>query len=289
MGQAPFSRRSSSINLQADRRRSTRLDLAVPIVISGRDSAGKLYREETETFSVSFHGAKFKTRQQVLIGMQLTVENLLAGEAEKAICVRVSEPEPGQDKHDMAIQFLHPRNIWGVKNPPPDWQAPGGVTTALPELPTAYVSAPPKPGAATSAPVPEPGFEQRANELAESVLELLRRQAAGVLRDSLKEFEEHLKVLEAGAEARIIQQSEKAVAVAGARTRQQTDKAVEETELSLGKMRRELMDQLAARTERTLAEMEQTLRSRIAEFFSPFLKSPATTQAETKSANEIRK
>ena len=258
MSQGPFAKRSASVSAPPNRRRSTRFAFVAPLIISGRDATNQPFREETETILVSFHGASLKTRNQILNGMHLTVENLLEGVAEQAICVSVAEPEPGQDHHEIAIQLLKPRNVWGVKNPPADWQIAAEVSkqilasTAGRGVTDAGVREAPARRDAAVAQSSE--IDQRSAELAESVLQLLRRQAAGILRESLKDFEDRLKALESGAEARFIQHSEKAIAVA---------------EASLTRLRRELLEQLTAQTERAVASAEENLRTRIAELSSP--------------------
>jgi len=265
MGQSPFAKRSAPSDTPTERRQSTRIDLAVPIVISGRDASGQPFREATETISVSFHGASLKTRKQILIGMQLTVENLVGGSVGKSICVRVFEAAPGQDLHAIAVQLLVPSNMWGVKDPPADWKSAADV------IQQAAPAAKPRPPAAVAASSSD--LEQRSADLAESVLQLLRGQAAGILRESLKEFEERLKFLESGAEARIIQQAEKAIANADSRLSSNAEKSLADAEISLAKLRRDLLEQLKARSERAIVATEVTLREKIAALISAHLKS----------------
>jgi hypothetical protein len=262
MGLGPFAKRTAPSGPPAERRQSTRIDLSLPIVISGRDATGKPFREVTEAFSVSLHGAALKTRKQILLGMQLTVENPAVGAARKAICVRVAEPQPGHDLHAVAIQLLVAENIWGVRNPPTDWKST--VDSAQPATPAPVATPAAKPQAPAPAPTASTELEQRSADLAESVLNLLRGQAAGILRESLKEFEERLQFLERGAEARIIQQAEKAIEDVGARVASGAEKAVADTEIALAGLRRELLEQLTARTERAILSAEVTMREKIA-------------------------
>ncbi|MGD0697517.1 MAG: hypothetical protein ABSB82_22070 [Terriglobia bacterium] len=279
MGQGPFAKRSAPAGPPAERRQSSRLDLVIPIVISGRDAAGQPFREATETLSVSFHGAAIKTRKQIPIGMQLTIENLATGTASKAICVRVGEAKPGQELHAIAAQLLMPANVWGVINPPADWQsAADAIQQAAPAargLPPGATTAAAKtqPPGAPAARMASADLEQRSADLAESVLQLLRGQAAGILRESLKEFEERLKFLESGIEARVIQQAERAIADAGSRVANQAAKSVDDVEIALAGLRRELMEQLTARTERAILSAETAVRERIATLVEEHLKS----------------
>jgi hypothetical protein len=293
MGQGPFAKRSTSVSAPPNRRRSTRFAFVAPIIISGRDATNQPFREDTETFTVSFHGASLKTRNQILNGMHLTVENLLEGVVEEAICVSVAESEPGQDQYLIAIQLLKPRNMWGVKNPPADWQSAAEESrqtlTSTP-APWPTVAAAPEAPVRRDSVVPQSAeMEQRSAELAESVLQLLRRQAAGILRESLKELEVRLKVLESGAEARLIQHSEKAIADAKAQISKKAENAVADAEVSLTKLRRDLLEQLTTRTERAVASAEEKLRERIAELSSPLLEKSPNVHPEKKIFPDAKK
>jgi len=96
MGQLPFVRRPGSPDVDSGRRRSTRVEAAVRVVLAGRDASGRPFREETVTSAVNLHGGRLKTRYQVVVGMQVGIENPRTGAAEKAICVGVEEPAPGE-------------------------------------------------------------------------------------------------------------------------------------------------------------------------------------------------
>lgn len=283
VGQSPFAKSPSTVSAPANRRRSTRIDFVVPIIISGRNASGQTYREATETTAVSAHGAALKTCNRILLGMQLMVENLWDGIAEKAICVRVVESDPGQAVHVIAIQLLHPRNIWGVKDPPADWQFPLGPT----EQPQAAAPTPAGPGMAphlAAAPGTNPAptspaptnldLEQRSSELLESVLALLRRQASGILRESLKDFEDRLKVLETEAEERMARHSGEALAGA---------------EISLKQLRKEMLEQIRAQAEQAVVFAEDSIRERVGELFLPHSKTSHDLPPGKKAGPETEK
>ena len=284
MGQGPFAKRTAPSGPAAERRQSTRVDVRLPVVISGRDATGQPFREVTETLSVSLHGAALKTRKQILLGMQLTVESPAVGAPRKAICVRVAEPQPGQDLHAVAIQLLVPENIWGVSNPPADWISAGNTAQPTATAPVAAPAAKPQ----APAPSASADLEQRSADLAESVLKLLRGQAAGILRESLREFEERLQFLERGVEARIIQQAEKAIEDVGARVASGADKTVADTEIALARLRRELLEQLTARAERAILSAEVTMREKIASAVAEHLK-PADLLSDKKTEVDAKK
>ena len=278
MGQSPFAKRPPLHDSGAGRRRSTRVEFVVPVILAGRDATGQSFREETETSTVNLHGAKLRTRYQVLVGMQVGIENPRYGMAEKAICVQVYESPPGQGAHDIAIQLLKAKNLWGLENPPADWQTVeeelGGQPPAPPRAPAVVKipahAAPPFASVAESSPGPaaQPSLElqfaemeRRSAELMESILQILRRQAAGIISGAVGELERQLKTLVAGAETQLTQRAEKAYA---------------DLESSVGGLRADLAVQLRARTEQIVDSAEEALRSRVADLFPDVLKPPPT-------------
>ena len=122
MGQSPFSKRGNTPLPGAARRRSTRIDYQTPVILSGRDATGQPFREETTTLIVNFHGAKVRTAHPVLVGMLVAVESVRTGQASKAVCVCTYTPTTEQPYPAIAVQLVQPGNIWGVENPPPDWE-----------------------------------------------------------------------------------------------------------------------------------------------------------------------
>lgn len=118
----PFAKRPSSEEAGANNRRSTRVDFSCPLVVTGRNSTGEAFREETKTLTVNLHGCKVTLTQQVLVGMVVTLESRHASSPAKAICVHVWDPPRGEIRHEVAVQLLKPQNIWGLEDPPGDWQ-----------------------------------------------------------------------------------------------------------------------------------------------------------------------
>jgi len=293
MGHGPFAKSSKSASTPTNRRRSTRFAFVAPIVISGRDSTNQPFREETETILVSFHGASLKTRNQILNGMHLSVENLLEGVAEKAICVSVAEPESGEDQHVIAIQLLKPRNVWGVKDPPPDWRSAEEVSrqllASIPGRRATDAGATEAPARRDAVVTQSADLDLRSAELAESVLQLLRRQAAGILRESLKEFEERLKILESGAEARLILHSDRAISDVKTQVSQKAENTIADAEVSLSKLRRDLLKQLTERIERAVVSAEEKLRERITELSSPHIEAAPDANPENKTFPDTHK
>lgn len=253
--QSPFSRHPGGSN----RRRSTRVDLVLPIVLSGRDASGETYREETQTATVNLHGAKVETTRNVLVGMQVSIENPLTGAVEKAVCVRVYESPPGQSTHFIATQLVRPGNIWGIEDPPADWN---DVARSMLGKPTA----PPRPAVATRLETAEPvpampilesqsvTAEQQASNLTESILEVFRQQIQVLAEETFRSFENRLKQLEAESTDRI---------------RDRAKESLNGASSLLDAMREDAASQMATQSAEAVAAAEQEIRARVAEILAP--------------------
>lgn len=126
-------------------RRSTRLSLAVPVTLSGKDSDGKEFNENTRTLTVSKHGGKIATVHQLSLGTEVTVGNRFTGQSAKATIAWLGGGSTPQDPREVAVQLHEPQNLWGVRFPPDDWRETGAeaLDEAIPPSPPAH--APEKP------------------------------------------------------------------------------------------------------------------------------------------------
>jgi hypothetical protein len=229
MGLSPFAKRDTSPLAKSNRRRSSRIDYETPVILSGRDATGQAFREESVTSIVNLHGAKVRTRHQVLVGMLVTVESVKTGKVGKAVCVNTYPAEAGEDFHSIAVQVVQPGNLWGVENPPADWAEVeaelGGRSQAARAAAVPAKSAAPAPTPAPAAPVvPAPAapvnrapvdaqmadFEERASRMIESIMETLRVQANVIGRDFLATYEQRLTALQGEAESRLSERVEHA-------------------------------------------------------------------------------
>ena len=210
----PFSQSSKPQDGGIARRRSTRIDFVTTVLLSGKDATGTPFREYTQTATVNLHGCKVRTSYKIVVGMLVNLECPKAGTSGKGVCIRVWEPSPGVAGHEIAIQLIKPQNLWGVPNPPSDWEIVAksmvqGRTQAEPTVVTnvaATIPAPrpaPSPVAVAPArPAPPAGptadqrlaeLERRATKLVESVLDILRSQAEELTRSSLEEFRQQVE------------------------------------------------------------------------------------------------
>jgi hypothetical protein len=308
MKESPFTVHRGMTPAQLGRRRSTRVECAVPLIVSGRDASGQAFREATQTTTVNLHGARLWLNRPVLVGMQLTLENPPFGKAEKAICVRVEEPsEPGGGAY-VAVQLVKPGNIWGLENPPPDWleieqaerahqlRAMGAGTPAqvtpkvLPEAHSAE-------------------FEQRIARCVDTAVHDLQSRIERILQAAVRDFERQMQSVVAAAEAQLSQRAEEAlsqsasavalfreealadlvreatgkcerrlaglVSAAETRVTERGDRGLTELDAALATFRADLSDELAALREKTVESTEAALRERITAIFSSMVSFPS--------------
>ncbi len=148
----------SAESVGAASRRSTRLAIAIPVTLSGKDAAGNTFKEDTRTIIVNKHGAKIVTVHQMALGAEVEIENRALGLTARAVVVWVGDKRPPRTSFETGIQLFKAENIWGIQFPPEDWQegAPvgaGGKKIEMPAQPQA--ESPPQPAAPPVAP-PKP-------------------------------------------------------------------------------------------------------------------------------------
>jgi len=132
-------------------RRSKRVNLAIPIVLSGTNRSGDEFRESTRTIVVSKHGAKIKTTQVLDAGAIVTIENRSLALAAHARVVRVSAKQSPGVAGEIGVELTQAGNVWGIIFPPEDWETgphqgleigEEGVTPQAPETTAVETSAP---------------------------------------------------------------------------------------------------------------------------------------------------
>ncbi len=287
MDNNPFSQITNAQDSLASRRRSTRIDYVTTVLISGKDAAGAPFREFTQTSTVNLHGCKVRTSYRIMVGMLVTLECPKAGTSGKGVCVRVWDSPPGVAGREIAVQLIKPQNLWGVPNPPPDWEIVAkamvqgrGVQTERPVRPAApaapaapaHVAVPRAPAIpqavapvappvmAPVRPAPPPPvagptteqrlaeLERRATQLVESVLDIMRGQAEELTRNCLEEFRQQVDALIEDGEGRL---------------REGFQQASEESSASLIGLRTDLMEQMTSRAAQLIRSIEDSLRTRL--------------------------
>jgi len=104
----------------AQQRRSQRILLAIPILVSGMRANHSPFSERTKTLIVNAHGALIELREPVLAAQQLRMKNLATNE--EVTCTVADISRPSSDGWQIGVAFAKPcPGFWRVAFPPEDW------------------------------------------------------------------------------------------------------------------------------------------------------------------------
>jgi c-di-GMP-binding flagellar brake protein YcgR len=106
--------------LAANRRRSQRVLMTIPVRVSGQNVLGSPFEEETQTLAISAHGALILVSTQVYRGQRLTLSNVQAKAALECVVAHIDRHQ--SDHPQVGVEFMLPNPIfWHVAFPPKDW------------------------------------------------------------------------------------------------------------------------------------------------------------------------
>jgi hypothetical protein len=113
----PTAAAASNVSSKSRKRRSDRLSLDVPISVSGTNSPGKPFKEDTRAVIVSRHGAKILLTCALMPEQRLTIHRVPANrEAEARVTGQIGS---GPEGRYYGIEFLNPEvDLWGIEFPP---------------------------------------------------------------------------------------------------------------------------------------------------------------------------
>ena len=104
------------------KRRSTRIDRALPVKVQGLGSHREPYLEQVSTQSISCHGCSYQTKHEVIQGevvfLEIKPTDEGATEASSRARVkwvqRLGTPDRG---FQVAVELENAGNIWGIPSP----------------------------------------------------------------------------------------------------------------------------------------------------------------------------
>ncbi len=104
-------------------RRSSRVFMRVRVVVAGKNSDNRRFREACETIVINAHGGLIYLNQPLAMDAILVVTNPFTQEEQESRVVFLGEAtDKGQR---VGIEFLTPApHFWGVDFVPTDWPAP---------------------------------------------------------------------------------------------------------------------------------------------------------------------
>lgn len=122
----PLNDSPQSAEPRPEKRRSTRVVQAVPIVVKGYDALSNEFQESTTTVMISCSGCKYQTRHYVPKGSEISLEirHREPGRFPRNVpgrVVWVQRPRSYRELFHVAVEFLIPGNVWTIESPPEDW------------------------------------------------------------------------------------------------------------------------------------------------------------------------
>jgi len=107
----------------ANRRRSERVMLKIPVCLSITSSEGIVTEENTYTEVVNAHGGLLGLEMEISAGQHFLLTNSKTGITRECSVVRTQE-SPARRGRVVAFQFATPSpDFWPIVFPPKDWQA----------------------------------------------------------------------------------------------------------------------------------------------------------------------
>jgi GGDEF domain-containing protein len=104
---------NDATRLEKDRRRSTRIDQDISVIIRGESTNNQSFEEETFTISVSHHGALLVLQAQVSLGQTLAIRNTATNNEKRARVACFGVPYGGIAQ--VAIEFQESaEEFWGA-------------------------------------------------------------------------------------------------------------------------------------------------------------------------------
>jgi len=106
--------------LAANRRRSQRVLMKIPVRVSSQAGTEPLFDEETHTLAISAHGALLVVAAPVYRGQRFTLSNVQTKAELECVVVHIDK-FPGEQTQ-VGVEFMLPNpTFWRVAFPPKDW------------------------------------------------------------------------------------------------------------------------------------------------------------------------
>jgi hypothetical protein len=126
----------------AQKRRSTRIDQNVPVIVQGVGALREPYQEQVSTLSISCHGCTYQSKHEVIQGETVYLDVLAPAQGSSACStkgrVKWAQKIGAKERiFQIAVELEIAGNIWGIATPPEDWfppQLPAANEAAAPGL-----------------------------------------------------------------------------------------------------------------------------------------------------------
>jgi len=125
----------------AGKRRSSRIEKAIPLAVQGVDASRAPFREGVTTVAISCHGCSYQMKHEVLPGAMVILDigqraNGYSDWPARARVKSIQKLNAASDPtYGIAVEFESAGNIWGITAPPDDWFPVKGSKAAEPSNP----------------------------------------------------------------------------------------------------------------------------------------------------------
>jgi hypothetical protein len=110
-------------------RRSTRIRAEVPLTVTSLDRVHP-FQEKCITLIVNPQGCGFRSSRAIAIGTPVLLSDLPGGTATARVANCL--PLGSEGKYFLiGASLYHPGNVWGIADPPEDWNKTGENTSAF--------------------------------------------------------------------------------------------------------------------------------------------------------------
>lgn len=103
------------------RRRTSRLSLRVPVVITGMDYEHQNFNEPAETLDVGKFGARILTNRKLRLGSMVSLRRSNSPKSESFRVVHVGDPDPETKKTPVGLEISAVEDFWGHTFPADSW------------------------------------------------------------------------------------------------------------------------------------------------------------------------
>ena len=108
------------------KRRSTRIDQAMPLIVEGVGALREPYQEQVSTLSISCHGCTYQSKHEFIQGEMVSLDvrpskDGASGCSSRARVKWVQKLATKDRGFQVAVELEKAGNIWGIVSPPDDW------------------------------------------------------------------------------------------------------------------------------------------------------------------------
>ena len=117
---------ASSTLRDAELRRSSRVEQPVQLIVLGTNRHGEPFQERTAAVSFNLHGCRYASRHEApresWVTLQVTGTDGATAPPVRARVCSIQSPQSSREMCQIGVELETPANIWGVTQPPEDWQ-----------------------------------------------------------------------------------------------------------------------------------------------------------------------